>query len=403
MAYPVWALVIGSILTTVVLVVINKHVFQAGFPFVMALSTLHFITTFVVMLVLSTFKFFEVKTLPWKINLLVGGMGVASITFMNYSLRFNSVGVYQMAKLCIIPAVLAQQIITKGEYTSRKILASLALVLIGVGGATITDVTVNSVGLFFAVFAIFSTAQYQIWQGSKQREMGLSDMQMTMSISGAQIMIGLVLTLLLESKNLLVLMEEPPKDSFKLTGLIFLSCLLAVSANAHSFALIGRTSAVTWQVVGHGKTMMILVAGYLFYPLPSTSEVLYNVLFVVIAVAGVILYSSVKLNEPLGPEKSRDFFDRFLPEFLLKILIPERFTGNKGNHASDEPAEDLEHLNNDNTTIETGSVIGGNKSSSGSTGNGNNTSSAAAAAGVFVVVGNESSNMKGKDGVQDKV
>ena len=358
-----WALVVGSILTTVVLVIVNKWIFQGGFPFVLTLSWLHFVTTYLVMVGVSAAGMFEPKSLPWKVNLLVSGMGVGSIAFMNYSLRFNSVGVYQMAKLCVIPTVLAQQIITKWEFVSRKVFASLCLVLFGVGAATVTDVTVNSVGLIFATFAVLSTAQYQIWIGSKQREYGLSEMQATRSVAGGQILVGGVFALLLEGQDVLnkfflVAPEaapsargaatlskakaaaaatpaptlptpaQPPKNglemtTMQITGLILLSCLLAVSANAHSFALIGRTSAVTFQVVGHGKTILILVFGYVFFPLPATWEFIYNVIAVTVAVFGVVLYSSVKANESLGAD-SRDLYDQYAPTWLLNLLVPER-------------------------------------------------------------------------------
>jgi solute carrier family 35 protein E3 len=324
MPYPSWALVVGSILTTVVLVMVNKVVFAGGFPFVLSLSTLHFITTYLVMLFLAKgMNAFEPKSLPFWTNMLVGGMGVGSICFMNYSLKFNSVGVYQMAKLCIIPVVLIQNAL-KGEFASRKVQATLAVVLFGVGVATVTDVQLSTTGLIFASLAVFSTAQYQIWQGSKQREAKLSEMQMTMSVSGAQIIIAGILSIVLEGKDVYGVVFGDELHAAKMTtplmGQIFLSCLLAVSANAHSFALIGRTSAVTWQVVGHGKTCLIIIAGYLMYPLPSLEEFLFNAAGVTMAVFGVILYSNLKMSEG----KNQDWCDIYAPGLCLDVLVPER-------------------------------------------------------------------------------
>ncbi len=45
MGYPVWALVVGSIFSSVALVVVNKQILAAGFPYVFTLSTMHFIVT----------------------------------------------------------------------------------------------------------------------------------------------------------------------------------------------------------------------------------------------------------------------------------------------------------------------------------------------------------------------
>ncbi len=105
MAYPFWALVVGSILSSVLLVVINKMIFERGFHFVFALSTLHFIVTAGLLTIMSAWmKLFEPGYLPFYTNLLVGALGVASITLMNFSLQYNSVGFYQVLKLCVIPA-----------------------------------------------------------------------------------------------------------------------------------------------------------------------------------------------------------------------------------------------------------------------------------------------------------
>jgi hypothetical protein len=46
---------------------------------------------------------------------------------------------------------------------------------------------------------------------------------------------------------------------------IFLSCIVAVGVNASQFICIGRFSAVTFQVLGHMKTILVLVLGFLFF------------------------------------------------------------------------------------------------------------------------------------------
>jgi solute carrier family 35 protein E3 len=320
MSYPVWALVIGSILTTVALVMVNKVVFSGGFPFVLTLSTMHFVATYSVMLVMSKIVgAFEPKFLPLWTNLSVAAMGVGSIGFMNYSLKFNSVGIYQMAKLCVIPVVLIYNAL-RGEFASRKIHSTLVIVLVGVGVATVTDVEFNLIGAAFAAAAVFSTAQYQIWQGSKQREFGLSEMQLTMSVSAMQIVVGGALATLIEGKDVYGMLTGSAGKAMtpQLGAQILISCLLAVSANVHSFALIGRTSAVTFQVVGHGKTCLIIIAGYIMFPLPSLNEFLNNAFGVTLAVCGVVVYSNIKMNEG----KSQDWCDIYLPQTCSRIMNP---------------------------------------------------------------------------------
>jgi solute carrier family 35 protein E3 len=301
--YPTWALIVGSILTTVVLVMVNKLVFAGGFPYVLALSTMHFIATYGLMVLMARgFGMFEVKFLPATTNFVVGSVGVASICFSNYSLQFNSVGTYQMAKLCVIPVVLGFNAL-RGEFASRKVHAALVVILTGVGAATVTDVQLNAKGLGFACGAVVATAQYQIWQGSKQKEGGLNEMHMSMSVSFVQMLVAGLLSSVVEFRDMHQNLVVAPREDINvpdLTMKILASCLLAVSANVHSFALIGRTNAVTFQVVGHGKTCLILIAGYIMFPLPSMLDLLYNVTGVSLAVFGVVVYSNLKLNEPVG-------------------------------------------------------------------------------------------------------
>ena len=139
----------------------------------------------------------------------------------------------------------------------------------------------NRTGLIFALFAILTTAQFQIWQGSKQKEKEMTDMQMTMAISFVQIFIGGFLAYVFEGDELynFVLDKDRSNINIQLLAYIALSCLFAASANVHGFALIGRTSVITWQVVGHAKTCLIIIAGYILFDVPTDMErFFYNVL-----------------------------------------------------------------------------------------------------------------------------
>ena len=46
----------------------------------------------------------------------------------------------------------------------------------------------------------------------------------------------------------------------------------ALAVNLCSFGLIGRTSAITFQVVGHMKTCLVLVGGYMLFPAKLQSK-----------------------------------------------------------------------------------------------------------------------------------
>lgn len=106
---------------------------------------------------------------------------------MNFSLSYNSVSFYQAMKLLCIPAVLLIKFVKNGETVSRKMALTLTVVLVGVGIATITDVQYNNFGLMMGFMAVATTAQFQIWQGSKAREYELNPLQITSAVAPAQV------------------------------------------------------------------------------------------------------------------------------------------------------------------------------------------------------------------------
>lgn len=77
-------------------------------------------------------------------------------------------------------------------------------------------------------------------------------------------------------------------------GFILLSCLIAVSVNFSTFLVIGKTSPVTYQVLGHLKTCLVLAFGYTLLHDPFTSR---NIIGILIAIVGMGLYSYFCVNE----------------------------------------------------------------------------------------------------------
>ncbi|RDX90100.1 UDP-xylose transporter 1, partial [Mucuna pruriens] len=72
------------------------------------------------------------------------------------------------------------------------------------------------------------------------------------------------------------------------SAFIILSCLIAVSVNFSTFLVIGKTSPVTYQVLGHLKTCLVLGFGYTLLHDPFTGR---NIIGILIAIFGMGLYS----------------------------------------------------------------------------------------------------------------
>lgn len=69
---------------------------------------------------------------------------------------------------------------------------------------------------------------------------------------------------------------------------IILSCLISISVNFSTFLVIGKTSPVTYQVLGHLKTCLVLAFGYILLQDPFSWR---NILGIMIAMVGMVLYS----------------------------------------------------------------------------------------------------------------
>ncbi|KAL4611810.1 hypothetical protein ACB092_08G152500 [Castanea dentata] len=71
---------------------------------------------------------------------------------------------------------------------------------------------------------------------------------------------------------------------------IILSCLISVFVNFSTFLVIGKTSPspVTYQVLGHLKTCLVLAFGYVLLHDPFNWR---NILGILIALIGMVLYS----------------------------------------------------------------------------------------------------------------
>jgi len=81
---------------------------------------------------------------------------------------------------------------------------------------------------------------------------------------------------------------------------IILSCTIAVGTNLSQFICIGRFTAVSFQVLGHMKTILVLFMGFIFFGKEGLN--LHVVLGMAIAIAGMIWYGNAS-SKPGGKER----------------------------------------------------------------------------------------------------
>ena len=221
---------------------------------------------------------YEKKILPKKALAPLAAAYVGYIVLNNLNLQLNTVGFYQITKIAVAPAVLLAEAVFLGKRSSRAVTASIGVVCAGVALATITDPQLIAgdgngalVGLLVGAGAIAATTAYQIWAGTKQRELGAGSMQLLDQY--APLAAGML--------SGLVLLREPlgspgqvPSDPDTLLGFpyspaavvaIAVSAGLGLLVSLSTFLVIGATSSLTYNVVGHVKTVIILGGGCLFF------------------------------------------------------------------------------------------------------------------------------------------
>ncbi|VVA90433.1 unnamed protein product [Arabis nemorensis] len=192
-----------------------------------------------------------------------------------------------MTKLAIIPFTVLLETLFLNKKFSRKIKFSLFLLLVGVGIASITDLQLNFVGSVLSLLAIATTCVGQILTNTIQKRLNVTSTQLLYQSAPFQAAIlfvsGPFVDKYLTRLNVFSFHYSPI-----VLGFITLSCLIAVSVNFSTFLVIGKTSPVTYQVLGHLKTCLVLAFGYTLLHDPFTPR---NIAGILIAVLGMLLYS----------------------------------------------------------------------------------------------------------------
>eukprot|EP00249_Psilotum_nudum_P003951 c17462_g1_i1 orf=1-861(-) len=270
-----------SVISSVAIVICNKALLSNfSFNFATTLTSWHLLVTFFSLYVAQLLKLFENKPSDPGTVMGFGVLNGISVGLLNLCLGFNSVGFYQMTKLAIIPCTVLLETLFFGKRFSHHIQLSLIVLLIGVGIATITDLQLNALGSLISVLAIGTTCVAQIMTNTIQKRFMVSSTQLLYQSCPYQ-----ATTLFIMGPFLDGLLTKENVFAFKYTTLvllfIILSCLIAVSVNFSTFLVLGKTSPVSYQVLGHLKTCLVLGFGYILLHNPFSWQ---NVFGIAIAV-----------------------------------------------------------------------------------------------------------------------
>ncbi|TXG60468.1 hypothetical protein EZV62_015041 [Acer yangbiense] len=289
-----------NVVTSVGIIIVNKALMATyGFSFATTLTGMHFGTTTILTAFLRWMGYIQTSHLPWPELLRFVIFANFSIVGMNVSLMWNSVGFYQIAKLSMIPVSCFLEVVLDKVRYSRDTKLSIVVVLLGVAVCTVTDVSVNTKGFIAAFIAVWSTAIQQYYVHYLQRKYSLGSFNLLGHTAPAQaaslLLAGPFVDYWLTSKRV-------DAYNFGLASVFFLvlSCSIAVGTNLSQFICIGRFTAVSFQVLGHMKTILVLILGFIFFGKEGLNW--HVILGMVIAIVGMVWYGNAS-SKPGGKER----------------------------------------------------------------------------------------------------
>ncbi|KAD3338150.1 hypothetical protein R6Q59_027117 [Mikania micrantha] len=309
-----------NVISSVGIILTNKQLMSSGgfaFTFATTLTGFHFAVTALVGFISNSTGYTRSKHVPWWELLWFSVIANVSITGMNLSLMLNSVGFYQITKLSMIPVVCVMEWILHDKHYSKEVKLSVMVVVIGVGVCTVTDVKVNAKGFMCACVAVLATSMQQISIGSLQTKYSIGAFELLSKTAPIQALSLLIFGPFIDYYLTGNLVSDYMKTSS--SGAIFfilLSCSLAVFCNISQYLCIGRFSAVSFQVLGHMKTICVLTLGWLLFDSELTFK---NILGMLVAIVGMVIYSwAVEVEK--GDIKGSPLVKNSLTEEELNLL-----------------------------------------------------------------------------------
>jgi solute carrier family 35 protein E3 len=277
----------------------TKICFQLGFHYATTLTALHFFLTYIGLEISAACNFFERKKIPLSGVLPLSIAFCGFIVFNNLSLQYNTIGIYQVTKVLTTPLIVIINLACYSKWISGQETISLVLVCVGVIIATETNLDLNFAGLVTGFLGVISSSVYQIWVETKQHDFHCSPAQLLYHQAPLSCLLLIPV----------ILLTEPVGEifSFKMNwevGIaIFGSAILAFLVNLSTYIVIGSTSPLTYNMIGHSKLVIIILSSYLFF---GEKQSLIGVLGVTCAVVGIIAYAQIRMNARAQQSEDHD-------------------------------------------------------------------------------------------------
>jgi solute carrier family 35 protein E3 len=204
----------------------------------------------------SPFNVFEAVRLPLRHVLPISAFFAGFVLLGNLCLTLNPVGFYQLAKIMTTPTVVLFNLILFRKTISAAMLLSIISVCVGVALTNTKLAMSNPRGAFVAVAAYTVTALYQIWIGKKIADLKVSAPQLLLNQAPVSVFILAFFVPFVDT------IPDVGQIQTSVLWTLFWSGIVASVLNLSQFLIIGRTSALTFNIVSNLKTIIILALSW---------------------------------------------------------------------------------------------------------------------------------------------
>lgn len=279
-----------NILASIAIIFLNKYIFTKCGMKTMTLTAIHMIITSLGLMICLKMKTFVRKKVSIDKVLPLSIAYCAFVVFTNLSLEYNTIGTYQLFKVLTTPVVALISWQYYGTKYSRMIILTLLPVVIGVCTHSVNDIKLTLLGTVIASIGVLSASLYQVWVGERLKELEMNSQQLLFYQAPLSAIILVPFIFLMESLPTYATSEE---QKTALTAVIS-SGIVAFVVNLSVYWVIKNTSALTYNMIGHMKTVSILVGGFVLFNDTLNLKQFFGIILTLI---GLFAYTFVRMSE----------------------------------------------------------------------------------------------------------
>ncbi|KAL6261158.1 hypothetical protein P5V15_008684 [Pogonomyrmex californicus] len=234
-----------NIAFSIIIVLLNKWLYiHTHFPNI-TLSMIHFVMTFIGLIICEKLDVFCIKDIDIKEMVLIAMTFCGFVVLTNLSLAHNTVGTYQVAKMLTTPCVIMMQMIFYRKRFGILVKLTLIPITLGVIINFYYDIQFNIIGTIYATLGVLVTSLYQVMINRKQKEFQMDPMQLLFYQAPLSAVMLLIVVPILEPVG------QTFTHNWSLLDIIMviLSGMVAFFVNLTSYWIIGKTSPLTYPYI----------------------------------------------------------------------------------------------------------------------------------------------------------